>query len=209
MPQAGDLPTALAGLARLNALRVGYQSCRNDVTRLVEALADELGIIPTPGLQTAETAVGPGPEPRRTRSGRRGVQMMEAGREEEQRARLLSRLSRTYTEYLYQSVEHDAVLKLQLELDGVPGRTFRPQDRLLPTSHRQAERLPVGTSLLQAFEAVVAAARSVGVPSRAPRVRGRPERPVRGGGSSCSTEVTFNRLVQVICSLRLRRCSPT
>ena len=39
--------------------------------------------------------------------------------------------------------------------------------------------------------AVAAAARSVGVPNRAPRVRGRPERPVRGGGSSCSTEVTL------------------
>src|SRR6185503_87228 len=32
------------------------------------------------------------------------------------------------------------------------------------------------------------AARSAGVLNRAPRVRGRPERPVRGGGSSCSTE---------------------
>ena len=35
------------------------------------------------------------------------------------------------------------------------------------------------------------AARSVGVPNRAPRVRCRPARPVRGGGSSCSAEVSF------------------
>ena len=73
-------------------------------------------------------------------------------RDEEQRARLLTRLSRTYTEYLDQSIEHDAIVKLQLELDWLPGRTFRPQDRLLPVPQRQAERLPAGTSLLQAFD---------------------------------------------------------
>ena len=151
MPRAGDLPDALAGLARLNALRVGYQSSRSDLARLVEALADELGIAPTPGLPTAEIAVEPGPEPRRTRSADRAAPG-DVGRDEEQRARLLSRLSRTYTEYLDQSVEHDALLKLQLELDWLPGRTFRPQDRLLPVPQRQAERLPAGTSLLQAFD---------------------------------------------------------
>src|SRR3954466_2799879 len=43
MPPAGDLPDALAGLARLNALPVGYQSARSDLARLVETLADELG----------------------------------------------------------------------------------------------------------------------------------------------------------------------
>ena len=32
MPRAGDLPDALAGLARLNALPVGYQSSRSDVS---------------------------------------------------------------------------------------------------------------------------------------------------------------------------------
>ena len=37
MPRAGDLPDALAGLARLNALRVGYHSSRSDLARLVEA----------------------------------------------------------------------------------------------------------------------------------------------------------------------------
>jgi hypothetical protein len=42
---------------------------------------------------------------------------------------------------------------------------------------------------------VALAARSAGVPNRAPRVRNRPERPVRDGGGSCSTEVTFNLLV--------------
>ena len=151
MPRAGDLPDALAGLARLNALRVGYQSSRSDLARLVEALADELGIAPTPGLPTAESAVGPGPGPRRTRSADRAA-LVDVGRDEEQRARLLSRLSRTYTEYLDQSVEHDAILKLQLELDWLPGKTFRPQDRLLPVPHRQAERLPAGTSLLEAFD---------------------------------------------------------
>ena len=57
--------------------------------------------------------------------------------------------------------------------------------------------------------AVALVARSVGVPNRGPRVRGRPDRPVRGGGSSCSTEVTFNRLVQVIRVCRLRSRSPT
>src|SRR4051794_24992340 len=35
MPRAGDLPNGLAGLTRLNALRVGYQSFRSDVARLV------------------------------------------------------------------------------------------------------------------------------------------------------------------------------
>jgi hypothetical protein len=55
------------------------------------------------------------------------------------------------------------------------------------------------------FVVVARAATSAGVPSRAPRVRGRPERPVRGGGSSCSTEVTFNRLVQVIRPSTSRR----
>src|SRR3954449_1950150 len=43
----------------------------------------------------------------------------------------------------------------------------------------------------QVLVVVARAATSAGVPNRAPRVRGRPERPVRGGGSSCSTEVTF------------------
>jgi hypothetical protein len=57
--------------------------------------------------------------------------------------------------------------------------------------------------------AVALAARSVGVPNRAPRVRGRPERPVRGGGSSWSTEVIFSLLVQLIPLPRLRRRSPT
>jgi hypothetical protein len=52
-------------------------------------------------------------------------------------------------------------------------------------------------------------AMSVGVPNRGPRVRGRPDRPVRGGGSSCSTEVTFNLLVQLIRLCRLRRRFPT
>ena len=151
MPPAGDLPDALAGLAGLNALRVGYQSARSDLDRLVEALADELGITPDPGLPTAETAVGPGPEPRRTRSADRAAPV-DVGRDEEQRARLLSRLSRTYTDYLDQSVEHDALLKLQLNLDRLPGRTFRPRDRLLPVPQRQAERLPAGTTLLQAFD---------------------------------------------------------
>src|SRR4026208_1748393 len=46
----------------------------------------------------------------------------------------------------------------------------------------------------QGLAVVARAARSAGVPNREPRVRGRPERPVRGGGSSCSTEVTFSRL---------------
>jgi hypothetical protein len=50
----------------------------------------------------------------------------------------------------------------------------------------------------QVFAFLARAATSAGVPNRAPRVRGWPERPVRGWGSSCSTEVTFNRLVQVI-----------
>ena len=61
----------------------------------------------------------------------------------------------------------------------------------------------------QVFVVVARAATSAGVPNRAPRVRGRPERPVRGGGSSCSTEVTFSRLVQVIRPSRSRRRSPT
>ena len=151
MPRTGDLPGALAGLARLNALQVGYQSARSDVARLVETLADELGIAPTPGLPTAESAVGLGPEPRRTRSAERAA-AVDAERDEEQRGRLLGRLSRTYTEYRNQSVEHDAILELQLELDWLPGRTFRPQDRLLPVLQRQAERLPAGTTLLQAFD---------------------------------------------------------
>ena len=50
-----------------------------------------------------------------------------------------------------------------------------------------------------------AAARSVGVPSRGPLERGRPDLPVRGGANACNTEVTFNRLVQVICLARPRR----
>jgi hypothetical protein len=40
-------------------------------------------------------------------------------------------------------------------------------------------------------------------------VRGRPGRPVRGGASSCRTEVTFSRHVQVTCGERPRSCSPT
>jgi len=46
------------------------------------------------------------------------------------------------------------------------------------------------------------------MPNRRPRVRGRPERPVRGGGSSYSTEVPFNLLVHVIRLSRLRRPFP-
>ena len=60
----------------------------------------------------------------------------------------------------------------------------------------------------QAFVVLARAATSAGVPNRAPRVRGRPERPVRGGGSSCSTEVTFNRLVQLIRPSTSRRRFP-
>src|SRR3954469_5498251 len=63
--------------------------------------------------------------------------------------------------------------------------------------------------LRQVFVVRARAATSAGVPTRAPRVRGRPERPVRGGGSSCSTEVTFNRLVQLIRPATSRRRSPT
>jgi TIR domain/NACHT domain len=151
MPQVGDLPDALAGLARLNALKLAYQSARSDLARLAEALADELGIIaPTSGLPTVESVVGLGPEslPRRSVDWAAPVH---AGRDAEQRGRLLGRLSRTYTEYLDQSVVHDAILELQLELDWLPGRIFRPQDRLLPVLQRPAERLPAGTPLLQAF----------------------------------------------------------
>src|SRR3954454_14159569 len=61
----------------------------------------------------------------------------------------------------------------------------------------------------QVFVVVARAATSAGGGKRAPRVRGRPERPVRGGGSSWSTEVTFNRLVQVIRPSTSRRRSPT
>jgi TIR domain len=150
MPPAADLPTSLAGLVRLNALQVGYQSARSDLARLVEALTDELGITSTRELPTAESAAKPSPKPGRTKS--RRATPGDAERDEEQRVRLLRRLSRTYTEFLTQSVEHDALLKLQLDLDWLPGRTFRPQDRLLPIVRRQAEPLPAGAMLLQAFD---------------------------------------------------------
>lgn len=57
----------------------------------------------------------------------------------------------------------------------------------------------------QVFALVARVATSAGVPKRAPLVRGRPERPVRGGGNSCSTEVTFNGLVQLMRRSRLSR----
>jgi hypothetical protein len=60
MPRAGDLPAGLGRLTRLNALRVGYQSFRSDVARLVEALAVELGIAPSPGPGTLVCCRGVG-----------------------------------------------------------------------------------------------------------------------------------------------------
>jgi hypothetical protein len=49
-----------------------------------------------------------------------------------------------------------------------------------------------------------AAARSAAVPSRAPLVRGRPRRPVRGGAGAYNTALAGSRVVQVTAAGRLR-----
>ena len=150
MPRAGDLPEPLAGLTRLNALRVGYQSFRTDVARLIEILAEDLGIAPTPRVDPTDVLAMKAYRASSDRGGRTAPG--DVGQDQEQRARMLTRLSRTYSEFLDQSLERDALLKLQLNLDLLPGKTVRPQDRLLPVPQRRAERLPAGTSLLQAFD---------------------------------------------------------
>jgi hypothetical protein len=151
MPQAGHLPADLAALARLNALRVGYESFRTDVDRLIETLAEELSIVACPAADTIAMPVDPDTAPSLTRIAARAAPV-DAQRDEQQRARLLTKLSRNYTQYLDQSIEHDSILKLPLDLDQIPEKTFRPHDHILVLPERKAERLPAGTSLLEALD---------------------------------------------------------
>src|SRR3954452_17515301 len=151
MPRAEDLPVGVTRLTHLNALRVGYESFRADVRRLVETIAEALGSGGSPILDTAEAAVEPYARPRTKKAVARAAPL-DTQREQEQQARLLSRLSRTYTEFLNQSVEHDSVLKHELGLDWLPRKTFRPQDRLLAVPERTADSLPSGASLLRAWD---------------------------------------------------------
>jgi hypothetical protein len=65
MPRRGDLPESLAGLARLNALRIRHESFRDDAGRLVAAIERVLAAAPVAVAHGPDSARSPGNAPAR------------------------------------------------------------------------------------------------------------------------------------------------
>lgn len=148
MPSPDDLPPELRRLAQINAVRLDYDSFRVDVDQLVRSL-EALGATPAPAAVVEDGPALSPPPPSTTAGTATG-----AGSDERQRARLIHRVEKTYAEYLNQALGHDRVVRLDLELEHCPGRTFRPQERILGIPDNTVTRHSARTSLLQAFDNV-------------------------------------------------------
>jgi len=141
MPTHDRLPSSMARLAELNAVRISRDLFRQQLDNLLEVIADVL-----PEATDLSPPVDPPPYPARVAA--------TANRDPdgEHRPRLLSKLSLIYGDILRQALHDDQVVEMPLRLRERPEKVRRLADVLLPHGRRTDRLVAEGATLLDVLD---------------------------------------------------------
>ena len=120
MPTRDQLPSSMARLVELNAVRITRDLFRERLDTLLTAIAE---VLPEVTDLSPPSEAPPRPP--------RAVNTADGDLDGEQRLRLLAKLSSIYADILRQALHDDQVVEMPLRLRERPGKVRRPLDVLL------------------------------------------------------------------------------
>jgi hypothetical protein len=141
MPTRDRLPSSMARLAELNAVRISRDLFRQQLDSLLEVIANVL-----PEATDLSPPGDPPPLPARVAAAATG------DLDGKQRPRLLSKLSSIYEDVLRQALHDDQVVEMPLQLRERPEKVRRLTDILLPHGRSTDRLVGEGATLLDVLD---------------------------------------------------------